>query len=112
MPASLPRLLPGSRVLSLTRLACSSPPPVAVKVSKANRLRTQLLGRSATSADSLSGTSTSLSFTPVQGIEIATPSLSAAEKMKAANDRWFQAGTFSHIAGPTGTGAAGVLGQK
>lgn len=61
-----------------------------VKVNKANRLRTQLLGRSSTSGDALSGISTSLSFTPVQGLEIATPSLSAAERMKAANDRWFQ----------------------
>ena len=115
-----------------------------VKVSKANRLRTQLLGRSSTSNDALSGTSTSLSFTPVQGsslclspstspcislpsltlprpffrsflragLEIATPSLSAAERVKAANDRWFKEGTFSHVAGKgAGTGAGGILGK-
>lgn len=66
------------------------------KMSRANRLRTQLLGRAA-SADSGSGTSTSLSFTPVQGIEIVTPSLSAAQKVQAANDRWFAGGTFTHV---------------
>ncbi|KAL7415718.1 hypothetical protein BDY24DRAFT_406283 [Mrakia frigida] len=83
-----------------------------LKVSKANRLRTQLLGRSSTSSDALSGTSTSLSFTPVQGLEIATPSLSAAERVKAANDRWFKEGTFSHVAGKgAGTGAGGILGK-
>jgi U4/U6 small nuclear ribonucleoprotein PRP31 len=46
-----------------------------------------------------SGTSTSLSFTPVQGIEIVTPSLAAAQsdKVKAANDRWFASGMFTHV---------------
>ncbi|CAK9783880.1 putative Pre-mRNA splicing factor [Cutaneotrichosporon oleaginosum] len=67
------------------------------KMSRANRLRTQLLGRAAASADAGSGTSTSLSFTPVQGIEIVTPSLSAAQKVQAANDRWFAGGTFTHV---------------
>lgn len=66
------------------------------KMSRANRLRTQLLGRAA-SADSGSGTATSLSFTPVQGMEIVTPSLSAAQKVQAANDRWFAGGTFTHV---------------
>jgi U4/U6 small nuclear ribonucleoprotein PRP31 len=41
--------------------------------------------------------STSLSFTPVQGIEIVTPSLSAAQRVQAANDRWFAGGTFTHV---------------
>lgn len=67
------------------------------KLSRANKLRTQLLGRSATSDSSLSGTSTSLSFTPVQGIEIVTPSLSAAQKVQEANNRWFAGGTFTHV---------------
>ncbi|CDZ96377.1 u4 u6 small nuclear ribonucleoprotein prp31 [Phaffia rhodozyma] len=82
-----------------------------LKVTKANRLRTQLLGRSTTTNDALSGTSTSLSFTPVQGLEIATPSLSATERVKAANDRWFKEGMFSHVATGKGTGASGVLGK-
>ncbi|WWC69164.1 uncharacterized protein I206_103100 [Kwoniella pini CBS 10737] len=67
------------------------------KLSRANKLRTQLLGRSAVSNDAKSGMSTSLSFTPVQGIELVTPSLSAAAKVKAANERWFAGGTFTHI---------------
>lgn len=95
---------------SATPLSFRFPPPT-VKVSKANRLRTQLLGRSSTSNDALSGTSTSLSFTPVQGLEIATPSLSAAERVKAANDRWFKEGTFSHVAGKGAGGAGGFLGK-
>ncbi|TXT13628.1 hypothetical protein VHUM_00995 [Vanrija humicola] len=67
------------------------------KLSRANKLRTQLLGRSATSDSGVSGTSTSLSFTPVQGIEIVTPSLSAAQKVQEANNRWFAGGTFTHV---------------
>ncbi|WVR05411.1 hypothetical protein IAU60_002426 [Kwoniella sp. DSM 27419] len=67
------------------------------KLSRANKLRTQLLGRSAVSNDAKSGMSTSLSFTPVQGIEIVTPSLSAAQRVQAANDRWFAGGTFTHV---------------
>ncbi|OCF36359.1 U4/U6 small nuclear ribonucleoprotein PRP31 [Kwoniella heveanensis BCC8398] len=67
------------------------------KLSRANRLRTQLLGRSAVSNDAKSGMATSLSFTPVQGIEIVTPSLSAAQRVQAANERWFAGGTFTHV---------------
>ncbi|KAJ9122068.1 hypothetical protein QFC24_004295 [Naganishia onofrii] len=70
------------------------------KMSKANKLRTQLLGgRSQSSNSNLSGTQTSLSFTPVQGIEIVTPSLAKAQadRVAAANDRWFAAGTFTHV---------------
>ncbi|GFZ45891.1 Pre-mRNA-processing factor 31 [Saitozyma sp. JCM 24511] len=67
------------------------------KLSRANKLRTQLLGRSALSTDAKSGTSTSLSFTPVQGLEIVTPSLAAAQKVQAANERWFAGGTFTHV---------------
>lgn len=67
------------------------------KLSRANKLRTQLLGRSVTSNDAASGMATSLSFTPVQGLEIVTPSLSAAQKVQAANDRWFAGGTFTHV---------------
>ncbi|KIR32948.1 U4/U6 small nuclear ribonucleoprotein PRP31 [Cryptococcus deuterogattii MMRL2647] len=67
------------------------------KLSRANKLRTQLLGRSVTSNDAASGMATSLSFTPVQGLEIVTPSLSAAQRVQAANDRWFAGGTFTHV---------------
>ncbi len=67
------------------------------KLSRANKIRTQLLGRSAVSSDARSGTSTSLSFTPVQGLEIVTPSLSAAARVQQANERWFASGTFTHV---------------
>ena len=67
------------------------------KLSRANKIRTQMLGRSATSQDAASGMSTSLSFTPVQGLEIVTPSLSAATRVQAANERWFAGGTFTHV---------------
>ncbi|ORX33869.1 hypothetical protein BD324DRAFT_584604 [Kockovaella imperatae] len=67
------------------------------KLSRANRIRTQMLGRSLTSQDAKSGTSTSLSFTPVQGLEIVTPSLSAAARVQQANERWFASGTFTHV---------------
>ena len=69
------------------------------KMSKSNRLRTQLLSKAAQNSNNptLSGTATSLAFTPVQGIEIATPSLSAAQRVAAANDRWFGGGTFTHV---------------
>lgn len=70
---------------------------LAAKMSKANKLRTALLGRSMTSSSSLSGTATSLSFTPVQGIEIVTPSLASAQRVAAANERWFAQGTFTHV---------------
>lgn len=55
-----------------------------------------MIGRGRTN-DSALGTATSLSFTPVQGIEIVTPSLTAAQTVKAANDRWFAGGTFTHV---------------
>jgi U4/U6 small nuclear ribonucleoprotein PRP31 len=66
------------------------------KLSRANKIRTQMLGRGQTS-DAASGTSTSLSFTPVQGLEIVTPALSAAARVKEANERWFGSGTFTHV---------------
>ncbi|GAB1518886.1 small nuclear ribonucleoprotein [Rhizoctonia solani] len=67
------------------------------KMSKANKLRTQAITRAAQSANT-SGTATSLSFTPAQGLELVNPSLAAA-RVKAANERWFAAntGTFSFI---------------
>lgn len=44
-----------------------------------------------------SGTQTSLSFTPVQGIELADPS--RQRKIDEANQKWFQKGTFSLVPG-------------
>lgn len=80
------------------------------KLSRANKLRTQMLGRSALTSDAGSGTATSLSFTPVQGIEIVTPSLSAAQSVNAANERWFARGTVTHV--KSDKGAVPGLPQK
>jgi U4/U6 small nuclear ribonucleoprotein PRP31 len=47
-----------------------------------------------------SGLQSSLSFTPLQGIELVNPSLNDAvreELVKKANDKWFQGGTFTQI---------------
>jgi len=98
-------------------------------MSKSNRLRTQALNRAASgSQSSVSGTSTSLVFTPVQGplcnavvcacqyslvlpylflgLELTNPAAAAA-RVKAANDRWFSGGngTFSYIGDKGGSGA-------
>ncbi|KAG9099746.1 U4/U6-U5 snRNP complex subunit prp31 [Ceratobasidium sp. 370] len=80
------------------------------KLSKANKLRTQAITRSAQSASaSTSGTATSLSFTPAQGLELVNPSLAAA-RVKAANDRWFAGGTgtFSFIGQKGGASGSGT----
>jgi len=72
------------------------------KMSKANKLRTAALNRSALlggtqpSSASASGTATSLSVTPAQGFELTNRS-AAAQRVKEANERWFAAGTFSFI---------------
>ncbi|KAG8695247.1 U4/U6-U5 snRNP complex subunit prp31 [Ceratobasidium sp. 394] len=80
------------------------------KLSKANKLRTQAITRAAQSASaSTSGTATSLSFTPAQGLELVNPSLAAA-RVKAANDRWFAGGTgtFSFIGQKGGASGSGT----
>jgi len=70
------------------------------KMSKANKLRTAALNRSAllggTQPSSSSGTATSLSVTPAQGFEL-TNRAAAAQRVKEANERWFAAGTFSFV---------------
>jgi U4/U6 small nuclear ribonucleoprotein PRP31 len=85
------------------------------KLSKQNKLRLAMLNRAAAgggpSGLQTSGTATSLTFTPAQGLELANPS-ALAEKLKAANDRWFAggSGTFSYIPGKgssSGSGASG-----
>ncbi|TIB14477.1 hypothetical protein E3P92_01910, partial [Wallemia ichthyophaga] len=71
------------------------------KMSKQNKIRTQLLGgpSKATSGTATSGTASSLSITPFQGIELANPNQNAENerKLKAANDKWFAKGAFTHI---------------
>jgi len=65
------------------------------KLSKANKLRTAALSRSAQASQS-SGTATSLSVTPAQGFEL-TNRATAAQRVKEANERWFSAGSFSFV---------------
>lgn len=47
------------------------------------------------------GTSTSVAFTPVQGLELVDPKMRAERerKRKAEEDRWFKGGTFTQIGG-------------
>jgi len=79
-------------------------------MSKMNKNRIATLNRASQSSQ-VAGTSTSLVFTPVQGrhafccgevlltavgFELTNPTL-AAQRVKAANEKWFAPGTFSHI---------------
>jgi len=69
------------------------------KMSKANKLRTQTLTHAAqqsSSSSQMSGTATSLVFTPAQGFQLQNPAI-AAQRVKEANDRWFAAGNFSFV---------------
>ena len=61
-------------------------------------LRTSGVG---TTVGSTAGTASSLSFTPVQGLELVDPKVQAAinKKRKAEEDRWFNGGTFTQIGG-------------
>lgn len=83
------------------------------KMSKMNKNRLAMLNRASASSQG-AGTSTSLIFTPVQGMglfflfifnmadisclgfELTNPTL-AAQRVKAANEKWFAPGTFSHV---------------
>ncbi|KAF3086178.1 U4/U6-U5 snRNP complex subunit prp31 [Orbilia oligospora] len=51
------------------------------------------------STASVSGTASSLAFTPVQGIELVDPKvkLEMERKRKAESDKWFQSGTFTQV---------------
>ncbi|KIM45973.1 hypothetical protein M413DRAFT_441032 [Hebeloma cylindrosporum] len=66
------------------------------KMSKANKLRTAAITRSAQSHSQSSGTATSLSVTPAQGFEL-TNRAAAMQRVKEANERWFGGGTFSFV---------------
>ncbi|XP_006460185.1 hypothetical protein AGABI2DRAFT_202994 [Agaricus bisporus var. bisporus H97] len=70
------------------------------KLSKANKLRTAAITRSAQASQS-SGTATSLSVTPAQGFEL-TNRAAMAQRVKEANEKWFGSGTFSFV-GQKGT---------
>jgi len=53
---------------------------------------------------STSGTASSISFTPVQGLELVDPRIQAEiqRKRKAEEDRWFKGGTFTQVGGNMG----------
>lgn len=59
----------------------------------------------------MSGTASSIAFTPVQGLELVDPKIQAERKRKAAedDDRWFKSGTFTQMGGASSiaNGSAG-----
>ncbi|PWN31345.1 Nop domain-containing protein [Meira miltonrushii] len=66
------------------------------RMSKRNIERIRALRQSANSSnrnDDTSGTATTLTFTPVQGIELSDPS--RQKKVEEANAKWFKEGSFS-----------------
>ncbi|KAM0274401.1 hypothetical protein ACHAQH_007870 [Verticillium albo-atrum] len=52
------------------------------------------------------GVSSSLAFTPVQGLELVDPKMQAelSRKRKAEEDRWFKGGTFTQVGGSDSDG--------
>ncbi|KAI0025462.1 pre-mRNA splicing factor [Xylariomycetidae sp. FL0641] len=60
------------------------------------------------------GTSSSLAFTPVQGLELVDPKVQADLKRKreAEQDRWFKGGTFTQVASSTNGGMAAPPASK
>ncbi|PFH60619.1 hypothetical protein XA68_10630 [Ophiocordyceps unilateralis] len=61
-------------------------------------------GLRATGVGSTVGTTSSLTFTPVQGLELVDPKVQAelGRKRKADEDRWFKGGSFTQIGGGGG----------
>jgi U4/U6 small nuclear ribonucleoprotein PRP31 len=74
-------------------------------------LRTSGVGSTVGSSTSMSGTVSSLSFTPTQGLELVDPKVQAelSRKRKADEDRWFKGGTFTQVSGGGGTSANGTF---
>lgn len=71
------------------------------KMSKSNKSRLAALNGS--SSNALSGTASSISFTPHQGVEFVDPTRRKA--VADANDGWFAEGSFSVVNRPTGIGS-------
>ena len=87
------------------------------RMSKANKERLATLNRptlslqnSAPSLSSTSGTASSLSFTPVQGIELVDPS--RQKKAEEANSKWFREGQFSLLPDAGKSTTATTIPQK
>jgi len=70
-------------------------------------LKTQVGGQA-------SGMTSTVAFTPVQGLELVDPKMRAERdrKRKADEDRWFQGGTFTQIGGGGGGGKVDKEGFK
>jgi U4/U6 small nuclear ribonucleoprotein PRP31 len=85
------------------------------KLSKANKNRLSALRSSAASSGQsalTSGTSSSLVFTPVQGLELVDPAAQRARQqatLEAAKPGWFAEGRFSVVPGSKGKGAASTI---
>ncbi|KAK6539738.1 U4/U6-U5 snRNP complex subunit prp31 [Orbilia ellipsospora] len=64
----------------------------------------------ARSTAGVSGTASSLAFTPVQGIELVDPKVKQEleRKRKAESDKWFQSGTFTQVGDQSKFGAKRV----
>ena len=59
----------------------------------------------------MSGTASSIAFTPVQGLELVDPKMQAERKRKLAedDDRWFKGGTFTQVGGATASNGNGAV---
>ena len=60
-----------------------------------------------TTVGSATGTASSLTFTPVQGLELVDPKVQAelSRKRKAEEDRWFKGGAFTQVGGGSSSSA-------
>lgn len=73
-------------------------PGGGVGASSVSGLRTAGVGQSAGGGG---GTTSTIAFTPFQGLELANPKVKAEmdRKRKADEDRWFNSGTFTQVGG-------------
>ena len=69
-------------------------------------LRTSGVGSTIGGNMSTAGTASSLTFTPVQGLELVDPKVreELSRKRKADEDRWFKGGTFTQVGGSSSNG--------
>lgn len=71
-------------------------------MSKMNKGRLASI-KTSSSGIATSGLASSLSFTPVQGLELIDPSKARA-RAASANESWFADGTFTHVRKEKGIG--------
>lgn len=72
-------------------------------ILQARGLRTSGVG---SSLSGTAGTSSTIAFTPVQGLELVDPKIQAelGRKRKAEEDRWFNSGTFTQVGSQSNSG--------